>query len=56
MTDLTPDEVRARAVLDGITGPIILDDSQVTALHVIKRRARHGEKPGVLITIQEDKQ
>lgn len=43
-----------RAVLDGITGIILADDSQVTTLTARKRRARPNETPGVHLTPRKD--
>ncbi|MGV3071501.1 RusA family crossover junction endodeoxyribonuclease [Corynebacterium phoceense] len=40
----------ARAVFDALTGIIYKDDSQVTDLAMLKRRAEHGEQTGVHIT------
>lgn len=42
----------ARAVLDGITGVCFEDDSQVTRLLVVKRRAGTAEEPGVMIHVE----
>lgn len=42
----------ARAVLDAITGPVLIDDSQVVALYADKRIAELGESPGVDIQIR----
>lgn len=39
----------ARALLDGITGPLIVDDSQVVHLEVTKQRAQHGQPTGVWV-------
>lgn len=41
----------ARAVLDGLTGVCFDDDSQVTRLLVVKRRAGTAEEPGVMIHV-----
>lgn len=41
----------ARAVLDGLTGVCFEDDSQVTRLLVVKRRAGTSEEPGVMIHV-----
>lgn len=41
----------ARAVLDGLTGPIVRDDSQIVVLVVDKELCREGERPGCHITI-----
>jgi crossover junction endodeoxyribonuclease RusA len=43
----------ARAVLDGITGTAIADDSQVTLLVAHKRLAEIAETPGVVIEIAQ---
>jgi len=43
----------ARAVLDGITGTAIADDSQVTLLIAYKRIAEIAETPGVVIEIAQ---
>ena len=43
----------ARAILDAITGVLVLDDSQVTTLTAHKRRAHPGEPTGVWITLKE---
>jgi len=43
----------ARAILDAITGVVIVDDAQVTDLHATKRLAELGEPPGVRITVHE---
>lgn len=43
----------ARAVLDGITGVCFEDDSQVTRLLVVKRRAGTAEEPGVMIHVEQ---
>jgi len=41
----------SRAVLDALTGTLLLDDSQVVQLSAHKRWATTGERPGALITI-----
>lgn len=41
----------ARAVLDALTGVCFEDDSQVTRLLVVKRRAGTAEEPGVMIHV-----
>ena len=41
-----------RAVLDGITGTAIYDDSQITELSASKRIAEPGETPGVHIHLK----
>ena len=41
-----------RAVLDGITGTAIYDDSQITELSASKRIAAPGETPGVQIHLK----
>ncbi len=41
----------ARAVLDAVTGVLIVDDSQIVDLHARKRLAELGEVPGVHIRI-----
>jgi crossover junction endodeoxyribonuclease RusA len=41
----------ARAVLDALTGVVIVDDAQITDLHAVKRLAEVGETPGVWITV-----
>jgi crossover junction endodeoxyribonuclease RusA len=43
----------ARAVLDGITGTAIADDSQVTLMVAHKRIAEIAETPGVVIEIAQ---
>ena len=43
----------ARAVLDGLTGVCFDDDSQVTRLLVVKRRAGTAEEPGVMIHVEQ---
>lgn len=43
-----------RAVLDAVTGTVMVDDSQVTNLHAIKRLAEIGETPGVHIRVEPD--
>lgn len=40
-----------RAVLDGLTAVLIVDDSQVISLHAGKRLAEFGESPGARITV-----
>jgi crossover junction endodeoxyribonuclease RusA len=40
-----------RSTLDGITGVLIKDDSQVVTLIASKQYANEGELPGALITI-----
>lgn len=40
-----------RAVLDGLTAVLIVDDSQVISLHAGKRLAEIGESPGARITV-----
>lgn len=42
----------ARAVLDALTGVCFDDDSQVTRLLVVKRRAGTSEEPGVMILVE----
>jgi crossover junction endodeoxyribonuclease RusA len=42
-----------RAVLDAITGVVLLDDAQVVDLHATKRLAGLGETPGVVVTVEE---
>ncbi len=42
----------ARAVLDALTGTCFDDDSQVTRLLVVKRRAGTAEEPGVMIHVE----
>jgi crossover junction endodeoxyribonuclease RusA len=42
-----------RAVLDAITGVVLLDDAQVVDLHARKRLAGIGEASGVVVTIEE---
>lgn len=42
----------ARAVLDALTGVCFDDDSQVTRLLVVKRRAGTSEEPGVMIHVE----
>lgn len=42
----------ARAVLDALTGVCFDDDSQVTRLLVVKRRAGTAEEPGVMILVE----
>lgn len=41
-----------RAILDAITGTLIVDDAQVTDLHATKRLAELGETPGVKIRVE----
>jgi crossover junction endodeoxyribonuclease RusA len=41
-----------RAVLDAITGVLLLDDAQVVDLRAHKRLAGIGENPGVTITVE----
>lgn len=41
----------SRAVLDALTGSLLLDDSQVVQLAAHKRYCTQHEKPGALITI-----
>ncbi len=41
----------ARAVLDAITGTVLVDDSQVVDLSASKRLAEVGESPGALISV-----
>lgn len=41
----------SRAVLDALTGSLLLDDSQVVQLAAHKRYCTPEEKPGALITI-----
>ena len=43
----------SRAILDAITGVLVLDDSQVTTLTAHKRRAHPGEPTGVHITLRK---
>lgn len=43
----------ARAVLDALTGVCFEDDSQVTRLLVVKRRAGTAEEPGVMIHVEQ---
>jgi crossover junction endodeoxyribonuclease RusA len=42
-----------RAVLDAITGVVLLDDAQVVDLRVSKRLAGVGKTPGVTITVEQ---
>jgi crossover junction endodeoxyribonuclease RusA len=42
-----------RAVLDAITGVVLLDDAQVVDLRASKRLADIGETPGVAVTITQ---
>lgn len=42
----------ARAVLDALTGPVLVDDSLVVELNCRKRIAELGEEPRVVITVQ----
>lgn len=42
----------ARAVLDALTGPVLVDDCLVVELNCRKRIAEPGEEPRVVITIQ----
>ena len=41
----------SRAILDALTGTLLLDDSQVVELSAQKRYCIQEEKPGALITI-----
>lgn len=41
----------ARAVLDGVTGIVIADDSQVVSLRASKRLAEIDEAPGVTVKV-----
>ena len=40
-----------RAVMDGISGIIIRDDSQAVRMLLDKRRAAPGEEPGVVVVV-----
>lgn len=40
-----------RAALDGLTGPVLIDDSQVVDLRAYKRRAEPGEPTGMKASI-----
>lgn len=40
-----------RAVMDGISGIIIRDDSQAVRMVLDKRRAAPGEEPGVVVVV-----
>lgn len=42
----------ARAVLDALTGPVLVDDCLVVELNCRKRIGEPGEEPRVVITIQ----
>lgn len=39
----------ARALLDGLTGPVLVDDSRVVDLHVVKV---YGDTPGVRVRVE----
>jgi gp69 len=41
-----------RAILDALTGVAFKDDSQVCALHAVKRRCAPGEPPNVFIEVE----
>jgi crossover junction endodeoxyribonuclease RusA len=41
----------ARAILDAISGVIVVDDAQIVELHATKRLAELGENPGVNIRV-----
>lgn len=41
-----------RAALDGLTGPVLVDDSHVVEIHVVKRRARPAEPTGMRVTVR----
>lgn len=40
-----------RAVLDGLTGVVFKDDSQVVSLYALKERALPGESTGAKISV-----
>ncbi len=42
-----------RSTLDGLTGSVFLDDSQVVKLSAEKRFCTEGEKPGAIIRLKE---
>lgn len=52
MTQKPDSDKLARAVLDALTGVCFDDDSQVTRLLVVKRRAGTAEEPGVMIHVE----
>ena len=41
-----------RAILDALTGVVFKDDSQVCALHAVKRRCAPGEPPNVFVQVE----
>lgn len=41
----------ARAVLDALTGPVLVDDCLVVELRCLKRIAEKGEEPRVIVTV-----
>ena len=41
----------ARAVLDALTGPVLVDDCLVVELRAVKRIGEPGEEPRVIITV-----
>ena len=41
----------ARAVLDALTGPVLVDDCLVVELRCIKRIGEPGEEPRVIVTV-----
>ena len=41
-----------RAILDALTGVAFKDDSQVCALHAVKRRCAPGEPPNVFVQVE----
>lgn len=51
MTQRPDGDKLERAVNDGLTGIAFKDDSQIVAWTGSKRRAQHGEQPGVRIVI-----